>query len=194
MGIPLYFKTLSNRFPEMIISDLQSILNNPTKQNHLFFDLNCAIHPCCRNILKEYNNKRVNNDILEKRMITEVILYIQKIIEIVQPNLVFIAIDGVAPFSKMNQQRERRYKSILNREIDEKLRKECNMDIPNFWDTNAISPGTEFMNKLYKRITHEINQDNLNDSKKTVQKVIFSSANDPGEGEHKILNYIRKFL
>jgi len=191
MGIPLYFKTLSSNYPETIINDLSSILHNPIKQNYLFFDLNCAIHPCCRNIMKEYNSTNVGKDKLEKRMFTEIIEFIKSILELVQPTLVFIAIDGVAPFAKMVQQRERRYKSVLTTTMDEQIRNEMGMEIPNYWDTNAISPGTEFMNKLYEKIKAEIEGKKLNDSKKTVKKIIFSSANDPGEGEHKILKYIR---
>ena len=192
MGIPLYFKTLSSNYPETIIDDLPSILNNPLKQNYLFFDLNCAIHPCCRNIMKEFNSKNVGKEQLEKRMFTEIIDFIKSILELVQPSLVFIAIDGVAPFAKMAQQRDRRYKSVLTTTMDEQIRNEMGMDIPNYWDTNAISPGTEFMNKLYEKIKAELSEKKLNDSKNTVKKIIFSSANDPGEGEHKILKYIRE--
>ena len=192
MGIPLYFKTLSSKFPETIVSDLNSVLKNPTKRNHLFFDLNCAIHPCCRNILKEHNSKKVADSVLEKRMLTEISSYMKKIIDLVEPTTTFIAIDGVAPFSKMNQQRERRYKSFLNKGIDDQVRNEMGMDIPNFWDTNAISPGTKFMTDLYHRIIKEINENNLMDTNNTTTKIIFSSANDPGEGEHKILKYIRE--
>ena len=192
MGIPLYFKTLSSKFPETIISDLNSVLKNPTKKNHLFFDLNCAIHPCCRNILKDHNYTKVKDSVLEKRMFTEIISYMKKIIDLVNPSTTFIAIDGVAPFSKMNQQRERRYKSFLNKGIDDQARNEMGMDIPNFWDTNAISPGTKFMTELYHRIIKEINDNNLIDENNTTNKIIFSSANDPGEGEHKILKYIRE--
>ena len=39
------------------------------------------------------------------------------------------------PKPKMQQQRYRRYKSALENKL---------------WDTNAISPGTKFMNKLEK--------------------------------------------
>ena len=26
------------------------------------------------------------------------------------------------------------------------------IDIPNYWDTNAISPGTQFMNQIYEKL------------------------------------------
>ena len=48
MGIPLYFKSIYDDYPEIIIKDIEGL-------NSLFLDLNCAIHPCCRNILVNYN-------------------------------------------------------------------------------------------------------------------------------------------
>lgn len=187
MGIPLYFKTLSKEYPEIIIENIKSILSDRT---HLFFDLNCAIHPCCRTIMQSYNSTNISKSVLENRMNTEIILYMKKIIELVNPSTVFIAIDGVAPFSKMSQQRQRRYKSILTHEMDTNIRTRLKIDTPLFWDTNAISPGTHFMNTLAKRIIHEIDNNSFS-SENTPRKIIFSSADEPGEGEHKILDYLR---
>ena len=65
------------------------------------------------------------------------------------------------------------------------------IDIPNFWDKNAISPGTKFMHSIYERI-EEINKGALEADSGNNRKIIFSSAYEPGEGEHKILDYIRK--
>ena len=45
MGIPSYYKNIIKDYPEIIKSPNQ--LN--VKVNNLFFDLNCAIHPCCAN-------------------------------------------------------------------------------------------------------------------------------------------------
>ena len=89
-------------------------------------------------------------------MLTEIIDYMKKIINMSSPDCIFIAIDGVAPFSKMNQQRERRYKSRLNKKIDDNIRTEMGIDLPNSWDTNAISPGTSFMNSVFERIKNKL--------------------------------------
>ena len=66
---------------------------------------------------------------------------ITKIEEIIQytnvEDLLYIAIDGIPPKGKMKQQRMRRYKSIYENKV---------------WDTNAISPGTKFMDKLNQRL------------------------------------------
>ena len=80
---------------------------------------------------------------------------LKKIINLISPETIYIAIDGVAPFSKMAQQRERRYKSQLTKTIDDHVRTEMGLEIPNFWDRNAISPGTKFMDSIYERIIIE---------------------------------------
>ena len=182
MGIPLYFKQIYNDYPEIII-------NNISGENHLFLDLNCAIHPCCRRILKNYNQNTINNNNLESKMINETINYIELLIKTTNPHFLFIAIDGVAPCAKMNQQRLRRYKSILDKKIEKDIKEELNIPLEgNSWDTNAISPGTKFMNKLTKKITQYINE--YFNSNKNIE-IVFSSSYLPGEGEHKILQYIK---
>ena len=126
--------------------------------NSLFLDLNCAIHPCCRGQTDE-------------SIMIEII--IDKINDLVDTtsvkDLLYIAIDGIPPKGKMKQQRMRRHKSILEGKP---------------WDTNSITPGTYFMEKLNHRL-----KDYQNDK---VTKIIISDSDERGEGEHKILQYIKK--
>ena len=70
----------------------------------------------------------------------------------------------------MIQQRLRRYKSSKQNKI---------------WDTNAITPGTNFMFNLEDYLLKKL--------KNTSIDYIFDSSNNPGEGEHKIYNYIKKY-
>ncbi len=106
---------------------------------------------------------------LENDMYQNILDSIHKIINIVKPNdMVYIAIDGPCPKPKMIQQRLRRFKSVREKKV---------------WDTNKITPGTIFMENLENYILKNIKID---------QKLVFSSSNEPGEGEHKIYDYIRK--
>lgn len=135
-------------------------IKNINKDN-LFFDLNCLIHPCCSN--------ETNENIMYEKIFNK----LKHIIEIVKPKkMIFIAIDGPCPKPKIIQQRIRRYKSSKENKI---------------WDTNAITPGTKFMNNLENYLLKKISY--LNNFGK---KIIFSSSNEFGEGEHKIFNYIKK--
>ena len=131
-------------------------INNQLIDN-LFFDLNCLIHPCCR------------GEIDENAMHTKILESIRDIFSKVNPRkLIFVAIDGPCPKPKMVQQRLRRFKSA-------KEKKE--------WDTNAITPGTQFMTNLEIYLLKHL---------KFNIKFTFSSSNEPGEGEQKIFDYIRK--
>ena len=157
MGIPVYFKTLVSEYSDTILhKDKYNDINS------LFFDLNCLIHPSVRGLTDE------------DEMITKILSDITKLIEYTGvKKLVYIAIDGIAPKGKMKQQRQRRFKSALERKYSS----------DNSWNTNAISPGTYFMSKLNEALNAFI---------KTLKiKTILSDSDERGEGEHKILHYIK---
>ena len=153
----------------------------------LFIDMNCLIHPCCRKLLDdEYNFYKKKE--YETKMFNEIENYLEKIIELTQPQFIYLAVDGVAPCSKMNQQRLRRFKSILERKEMNTIKTSMGMSVnTEYWDTNCISPGTEFMETLSTHIVSLI----LNHAMFKARKVIYSNHLIPGEGEHKILAYIR---
>jgi 5'-3' exoribonuclease 1 len=115
------------------------------------------------------DNLEVRLELIEKDIITNCINYTKLIISQVSPENAYLVIDGVAPRSKMNQQRERRYKSEFLRKPDE---------IP-LWDSNNITPGTKFMDKLIQEL-------------KKLKDIILSDSNEPGEGEHKIMKIIEQ--
>ena len=154
MGVPLYFKNIIQNYPEIIFSTD----SNDIKIDNLFFDLNCAIHPCCAN--------KTNED----EMYKDIFLKIKECITITNvKKLVYIAIDGPAPRTKMEQQRQRRLKSYHEKKI---------------WDTNQITPGTPFMNNLSIFLNEKCKELDV--------PYIISDSNEIGEGEHKIMNYIKK--
>jgi 5'-3' exonuclease len=176
MGVPGFFASLIKKYDFVI----PYILQNYIECNELYFDTNCLIHPVCMDVFK--NNLHLNNNDLEDKMIEEVIKYIDKIINLINPKeLVYLAIDGVAPMAKIKHQRIRRYKSIKEQEIKENIAKKHNVPYTKLWNNSAITPGTLFMRKLTKSIIKYIKL------KKTDIKYIFSSCNTHGEGEHKIL-------
>jgi 5'-3' exoribonuclease 1 len=149
MGIPLYFKTISEKYSDIIQSHIDH--NQATR---LFLDLNGAIHPVCRNYLKQIEEYTpVERSQIERVMINKLLDYIQKLINFSQADTVFIAIDGVAPLAKMNQQKMRRFKSAWERGTSG--------DNKSYWDTNMISPGTEFMSFLQGEIRKAIDSNKI---------------------------------
>ena len=144
-------------FFKTLITDYTHVIKPVTNIHNLFFDLNCLIHPCCAKV--EGGN--------EETMITSIIESIYKLINLTGAKFIYIAVDGPAPKAKMIQQRSRRHKSVLEGKS---------------WDTNAITPGTTFMNKLNIKLKGEFNESHI----------MISDSDEPGEGEHKILQYIKE--
>ena len=98
---------------------------------------------------------------------------------------IFIAFDGVAPVAKLEQQRNRRYKSTLEKQMMISL----GFSETQKWSSTAITPGTHFMEKLGTYITDYYEK---KESSYGVKKIIVSTSDDIGEGEHKIFHYIRQ--
>jgi 5'-3' exoribonuclease 2 len=155
---------------------------------NLFIDANCLIHPKAREVsLDNPNLVESNLELLEKKIITEIINYIELLIEQTKPtNIIYIAVDGVAPMAKIKHQRLRRFKTVYDRKRMEEINKKHKKTYQKEWNTSAITPGTIFMDKLTKSILTWIKSNN-----KHTCEIIFSSSYTPGEGEHKILQYIR---
>lgn len=185
MGIPNYFKKIIDEFPNIILTSNQNIIFD-----NLFIDFNGCIYTAYNNIKCNKDNKLTNSE-YESLIIKEVIKYTNSIIDFVKPKeLIYISIDGIPPRSKMIQQRYRRYMSSWKKDKVIKELEHKNVDnniIENYkneWNTNAISPGTEFMKKL----SFELNLYYTNND----IKVIISDDSEEGEGEFKIFNYISK--
>ena len=151
--------------------------------------MNGIIHNCSHS-----DRDDVTQRITEEKIFSDVFHYIDFLFDLVKPKKVlFLAIDGVAPRAKMNQQRSRRFKTI--KEASEKLEKAVRdkVVIPEgeCFDPNCITPGTKFMIKLHEQLKYYVtNKVSTNDLWKNV-KVYLSGHLSPGEGEHKIMDFIR---
>lgn len=160
----------------------ESIIKIPIK-NRLFLDFNCAIYYVLKPEMKSYET-----------LITHTLAYLDTLCSLI-PNLelIYLALDGVPPRAKMEQQRSRRFHSVCKKKKAQKINENYgnNLDKTNYnfhLDTNMITPGTEFMQLLSKKIQEHFNNSELY---KNIN-VIFSDGNQPGEGEHKLLKYIKE--
>jgi 5'-3' exoribonuclease 2 len=153
--------------------------------------MNGIVHPCIHPDGKSQPKS-------EEQMFEAVFKYLDRIFAVVRPRkLIYFAFDGVAPRAKMNQQRARRFQSIKEKEktkvIEEEYRSTFTnpppLDVP--FDSNVISPGTPFMMRLMKACQYYIQLHcNFDAGWKNI-KSIFSGCEVPGEGEHKVINFIK---
>ena len=164
MGIPSYFVYLVRNYRSILKQYNKSI-----KIDNFYLDCNSIIYDAVQNI--EYVK-----DNYENKIISFVISKIKDYIEIIKPtNVIYIAFDGVAPVAKLEQQRNRRYKTYYTNNLLENNNEK--------WDTCNITPGTSFMKKLNEQVNKSFSNN---------KKIIVSGSNEVGEGEHKLFEYIRK--
>ena len=242
--------------------------------DRLYLDMNGIIHCASHNnseeeLEKEKELSADNNGnasasgISEEQIFQNVRYYLDRVVsDIVQPKqLVYLAIDGVAPRAKMNQQRSRRYRSGGEKEIEmhlmtlqstqdrngnyneddnERMSREYLIEadggaFDGYWSTennkargsqrftgtmtagsdssstvaspvassenvdpkqhafhsNCITPGTPFLYRCSQNILAFVRQKLETDPKWKDLTVIFSGHDVPGEGEHKIMDFIR---
>ncbi|KAI0525726.1 exoribonuclease 1 [Xylaria bambusicola] len=130
----------------------------------------------------------------EDEMFIRIFNYIEHLFGKIKPKkLFFMAIDGVAPRAKMNQQRARRFRTALDAEQarEKAIREGQELPKEDPFDSNCITPGTEFMAKLTRQLKYFINKKISEDSDWQGCDIVLSGHEVPGEGEHKIMEYIR---
>lgn len=166
MGIPYYFANLIKNHKN-IVKNFESIKNI----DNLYLDSNSIIYDSIDFTLFQ-NKSQFENLIIQK-----VIDKTELIIKTINPSKnIILAFDGVPPIAKLNQQKNRRYKSSYQANL-------FNTNTP--WDPTAITPGTTFMEKLNLNITNYFHKryNHIN--------LILSLTDVPGEGEHKLFEFIR---
>ena len=102
------------------------------------------------------------------------------ITQIVKPKVsVYMAIDGVAPRAKLNQQRSRRFRSA--KDMAEATAGMSQKEGAAVFDSNCITPGTEFMARVFDCIKYFIRKKIKEDPLWRNLKVVFSGHEIPGK-------------
>ena len=186
MGIPSYFSLIIKEYPEII----KKLVHQNFQVDNFFIDSNSIVYDCARTIDFSLFPDRDIHEVV----IHHVIKKIEEYIQIVNPvNLLMISLDGTPPVAKLEQQRQRRYKSWYTSKITKDTEskyidntKEKNETLTPF-NTIEITTGTPFMKKLNQALIDHFS----NAEKMGLQKSIVSTSDDAGEGESKIYETIR---
>lgn len=216
MGVPAFYRWLSEKYPKIVSDVLEERVHlasesgsirvpfdstrpNPSglECDNLYIDMNGIIHPCSH---PEHGPQPAN----EVEMYENVCRYVDRLFRAVRPRrCLYLAIDGVAPRAKMNQQRARRFRSAQEaregQAVEDAIREQLTADgtvrVPpkkkGAWDSNVITPGTNFMLNLSEFLRFYIRKRVSTDKAWRNVRVIFSDASIPGEGEHKIMAHVR---
>ncbi|XP_053603077.1 5'-3' exoribonuclease 1 isoform X2 [Plodia interpunctella] len=186
MGVPKFFRYTSERYP--CLNELVKQYQIPDFDN-MYLDMNGIIHNC-----SHPDDSNPHFRITEEKIFQDVFHYISILFQIIKPKkLFFMAIDGVAPRAKMNQQRGRRFRSAREAEKleEEAVAKGETLPKEKRFDSNCITPGTVFMARLHEQLRYFVKMKMSTDPLWSKVKVILSGHETPGEGEHKIMDYIR---
>lgn len=185
MGIKYFFSWFKKSFSDSIktVSSNKSI---DLSIDHFLIDLNGIFHYCAQKTyrygsfskLKKSNEKVFSDKQKLSYLFSQVGLYLTNLISFVKPNKrLVLCIDGVAPVSKQFQQRQRRFRSQTN----------------ELFDSNCITPGTLFMDRLSSYLEWFINMKLATDPNWQNLEIIFSDEKVPGEGEHKLVSFVRNY-
>ena len=183
--MPKFYRWLSERFP--CLSEVVKEHQIP-EFDHLYLDMNGIIHPC------SHPSDDPTFRISEEQIFDNVFRYIEFLIQTIKPQKTFfMAVDGCAPRAKMNQQRARRFSTAKKAEEDEQRARQRGIVIPDKkdkFDSNTITPGTDFMDRLDNALRYYVQRRiSENDEVWTKPEIIYSGHQTPGEGEHKIADY-----
>uniref|UniRef100_UPI00358E17BF 5'-3' exoribonuclease 1-like isoform X2 n=1 Tax=Myxine glutinosa TaxID=7769 RepID=UPI00358E17BF len=184
MGVPKFYRWISERYP--CLSDVVKEHKIPPFDN-LYLDMNGIIHVC------SHPDDGPCLRLPDERVFGDICRYVEFLVRTVRPRrCLFLAVDGVAPRAKVNQQRARRFRTAKDMEIQmKKAQQKGESKAQDLFDSNAITPGTAFMGRLHDHLKNFV-QKKMSSDKLWQQLAVYLSGHEvPGEGEHKIMEFIR---
>jgi len=177
MGVPRLYKYLSDKNKEAFSKNIRYNIDI------IGIDMNAELYPLISKLF--INNERkyisLKKEEREKEIVKDMGIFLNlRILNLIneyRPKKIIIAFDGPSPAAKMSQQKSRR---LLQE----------NKSFNKFgWTNSNFSPGTEFMEELSIELKKYLSMLYQN---KYINEIIYSSHRVPGEGEQKILRYLKK--
>jgi 5'-3' exonuclease len=177
MGIPSFYRQLCRRFPTLITKGV-----GPPPE-WLCLDFNCAMYYVLNKMPPI--SGFASTSVWEEKLCRNIAAYMGELSDLAAPTKgIYVSCDGAVCGAKRRQQRLRRFKGPWNAVMEARhsgIIKEAG------WDQNALTPGSAFMAQL---------GDTLVAAGATLEKrkgipVKVSTTKESGEGEHKLLAYMR---
>ncbi len=162
MGVPYFFRHVVTSFRGLTRPLAQ--LPRPRAQR-LFIDFNGLIY----NAAAQLPSPPREDDV-----IAATVQSLTQLVAAVEPaELVYVAVDGVCPVAKMEQQRSRRFIAAATTGA---------APVPaGHFSSMCATPGTAFMRRLNAALH----------AWAATAPAVVSDSLEPGEGEHKIMDYLR---
>lgn len=189
MGIPRFFINILKRYKNTHFADPKF------KFHHFFMDYNAFIYPAKAAFFKQTSYEEFKKLSIAKREQALADFVVKRTIEFVNEiapeKLLYIAFDGPAPRSKMKLQRDRRYKTVKQEAYFEELKNKFKVEeksTSSLINSAALSPGTTLMKSIADGLRTAAKKNKFMNGKIVV---IINDTNIPGEGEHKILQFIK---
>ena len=178
MGIPSYFSHIIKNHSQIIKKKWNGMIFE-----RLYMDCNSILYDSYHEVYNTKSNDSIE-EIIHQQILEKTVTKIEKyILELKPTNIVYIAFDGPAPVAKMEQQRNRRYKSWYQTTYL-KEEKQTNK-IPS----SIFTPGTTFMCKLAVYMKHAFVG---KETKYKVHQILLATPDEAGEGEHKLYDHLRE--
>ncbi|KAJ2667655.1 hypothetical protein GGH99_006607, partial [Coemansia sp. RSA 1285] len=176
MGVPGLMRWLQQQFPSACqqLSRIETNGSGVHRRAHsLCIDLNGTLHQTAR---------QSNGDL---NLVSETV---DRIVKLIRPqHTLYLAIDGVPPRIKERLQRERRERYAGHRYSCERETKRG----PERFSLYDITPGTKWMDEVERHLNEFIQQRRKCGDGWEGLRVVVSGYRDPGEGEQKIMDYLR---
>jgi 5'-3' exonuclease len=207
MGIKHFF---SGWFKTKFANHIYRLKNgdgiNNVNIDNLMIDMNGLFHSSTQKMyqygnhkpMKNFMNKSYTRPKMPKqvKVFEDICERISTLVNIVKPKKrLLLCVDGPAPLAKQAQQRCRRFVSSKDRKDSTNLKDDT-------FDSNSLTPGTEFMDRLTSYvdwyIRKRISEEGVEDKDKDKDiwsnlEIIYSNEKNPSEGEHKLLSYCRLY-
>ena len=187
MGVERFFSSINKEFN---ITKNTHYPYKKVKGKYFLIDFNSIVHVLSAHMLSMgiYDNTKDFEENLLKQIKLNLIDLLTNNLNNNDIEYIYIAIDGTPTMGKIYEQKKRRYMASLINYIKQQEKIKSSTFT---WEKNNISPGTKFMAKLEKMLKHL-----YTDFKKVcpnLKRYLLSDTSEEGEGEMKIINYIKQY-